>query len=90
MRSYELVEIDRLPDKYKPLGAWGYFWLTILYSIPVIGWIFLIAFACSDGNINRRSHARSYFCGFVLVLIAVVAVVALYAFGIDALSYLKN
>ena len=89
MKSYELVEIDRLPDKYKPLTAWGYFWLTVLYSLPVIGLIFLIAFSFSDGNINRRSHARSYFSVFILLLIFAVAALVLAAFGIFTLPFLS-
>ena len=90
MKSYELVEIDRLPDKYKPLTAWGYFWLSVLYTIPVIGLIFLIAFSISDANVNRRSHARSYFCIFGLIAVVVIAVAVLSLFGIDVLSFLKK
>ena len=57
------------PSKYAPLGAWSYFGLTILYAIPVIGWIFLIIFTFSGGNINRRSFTRSYWCWLILLLI---------------------
>ena len=56
-------------SKYEPLGAWSYFGLTILYAIPVIGWIFLIIFTFSGGNINRRSFTRSYWCWLILLLI---------------------
>lgn len=72
MRKYEKEEISALPDKYRPLGAWEYFGYTVLFSLPIVGLIFLIVFACSDGNINRRSFARSYFCGFVVCSILVI------------------
>lgn len=55
--------------RYEPLTAWEYFWLEFLYAIPFIGFIFLIVFSISGANINRRSHARSHFCGLILVLI---------------------
>lgn len=77
MNSYEKQEIANLPDKYKPIGAWGYFGLTILFNIPIIGFICLLIFAFSGSNINRRSFARSYFCGLIIVLIAIVAIIVL-------------
>ena len=75
MKDYEKQEIETLPSKYRPIGAWGYFGLTILFSLPVIGWLCLIIFACSGSNVNRRSFARSYFCGFILVAILIVVLI---------------
>lgn len=72
MNRREKDEIDRLPEKYRPIGAWGYFGYTILFSLPIIGQICLLIFALSGSNINRRSFARMYFCGFFLALIIVV------------------
>ena len=71
MKDYEKQEIETLPSKYRPIGAWGYFGLTILFSIPLIGTLCLIIFACSGSNVNRRSFARSYFCGIILVAILI-------------------
>ena len=65
MNRYEKDEIRSLPPKYRPMGAWEYFGYSILYAIPLIG------FACSGSNIARRSHARSYFCGLLIVLILI-------------------
>lgn len=61
-----------LDPRYKPLTAWNYFWLQILFNIPVIGFIFLIIFAISPANYNRRSFARSYFCVYILVAIIIL------------------
>lgn len=77
MNEQEKREIQYLPPKYRPLGAWAYFGYTLLFCIPLIGFICLIVFACSGSNVNRRSFARSYFCGFLIALIIVVAVVVL-------------
>ena len=68
---------DMLPPQYKPLSPWAYFGLNILYSIPLIGFIFLIVFTFSDGNINRRNHARSYWCSLLLSIILLVIIVIL-------------
>ena len=54
---------------YKPLGAWAYFGYSLLYSIPIIGLIFMIIHATSNANINRRNHARSF---IILLLIGIV------------------
>lgn len=69
------------PEQFRPLGAWEYFGYSILYSIPLIGFIMLIIFSFNDSNINRRNFSRSFFCG-LLVFIAVMA--ALVATGFFA------
>ncbi len=60
-------------EQFRPLSPWAYFGYTILFAIPVIGWIFLIVFTFSDRNINRRSFARSYWC-IALVTVALFAI----------------
>ena len=63
-----------VPPEFRPLGAFAYFGLSILFSIPVIGLIFLIVFSFSDANINRRNFARSYFISllFGVILFAIL------------------
>ena len=69
-------ELQHLPEAYRPLSPWSYFGLGILYSLPLVGWIFLIVHAIVRTNLNRRNYARSYFCVYVLaiILIALLAV----------------
>lgn len=62
-----------LPPEFEPLSPWAYFGLSILYSIPVVGLIFLIVFSLSDKNINRRNFTRSYFC-LLIVFLVIMAV----------------
>lgn len=73
----EFTEND-LPEQYRPLGAWAYFGLQILFSIPIVGLVFLIVFSFSRGNLNRRSFARSYWCA-ALVGVAVVVLLLIFA-----------
>lgn len=68
-----------LPKEFEPLSPWAYFGLTVLYSIPIVGLIFLIVFSLSDKNINRRNFSRSY---FIVLLIAIVIFAVLVAFGL--------
>ena len=64
-----------LPKAYRPLSAWNYFGLSVLYAIPVIGWIFLLAHAIDGKNRHGRTFARSWFCG--LLFYAVVGAIAI-------------
>ena len=67
MKYEEQNELKTIPYKFRPVTAWGFFWLNILYAIPVIGFIMLIIFSFSNENLSRRNHARSYFCIYVIV-----------------------
>lgn len=61
-----------IPMAYKPISPWGYIGYSLLYAIPVIGFIFLLVFTFSKKNLNRRNYARSYWCGLLIVLILVL------------------
>ena len=56
----------KLPSEYRPLSMWEYFGYNVLYSIPLIGWIFMIVFAFDSSNINRRNYTRSFFVVFII------------------------
>lgn len=60
---------NNLPSKYRPLSPWNYFGLQILFSVPIVGFVFLIIFSFNGSNINRRNFARSYFCVYVIIFI---------------------
>lgn len=60
---------QQIPPEYRPLSPWAYFGYTLLFSIPVVGFVFLIVFSCSRANLNRRNFARSYWCMLLLVAI---------------------
>lgn len=69
------------PEQYKPLGPWAYFGYTLLFNLPIAGFILLIIFSVKDDNINRRNFARSYWCVYV---IAIIIAVLLMVTGIGA------
>lgn len=70
------------PAEFRPLGAWSYVGLTILYAIPVIGWVFLLVFTFHRGNINRRSFTRSYWCVLLILLLLGAGI-----FGVIRVNY---
>ena len=70
----------RGPERYRPLSPWAYFGYTLLFNIPLIGFICLIVYSISSYNINRRSFARSYWCMLVVVLLIVVLCLAVYMY----------
>ena len=74
MKSWEKEEIVTLPEKYVPLGAWMMLLYSVVFSIPLFGWIYLVYCACSVRSVPRRSFAR-YWILLYLVVIVVAAVV---------------
>jgi 4-amino-4-deoxy-L-arabinose transferase-like glycosyltransferase len=75
-----------IPEQYKPLSPWAYFGLQLLYAVPFVGFIFLIIFSISKGNINRRNFTRSYWCVYILLAVLVLFAVIIYAITGAAIS----
>ena len=74
-----------MEEKYRPLKPISYFGYNILFSLPVIGFVFLVIFSFNDKNINRRNFARSYFCGYAIVLaiVLILFLLNLFIFGLS-------
>ncbi len=74
-------------SQLEPLSPWAYFGLSILFALPVIGFIFLIVFSVSNDNINRRNYARSFWCALIiaLALSLVLFIIALVTGGLSTL-----
>ena len=68
---------------FKPISSWGYVGYSLLWSIPVIGWIFWLCAAIGAKNRNVRNYARSYICA-VLIMLAISAVAVAVAVILDA------
>ncbi len=77
MTEEEKKEIEKLPEKYRPLGAWGYLGYTILFSIPLLGQICVILFALDGSNVARRSYARSFLL-IPLIWAVILLVISMY------------
>lgn len=68
-------------DSY--ISPWGYVGYSILWAIPVLGWLIWL-FNCFSRKTNKRNYARSIFCTFILSVIVSVVLGAV----IFVLSYL--
>ncbi len=79
-----------LPKSYRPISGWGYFWRSVFYAIPVIGWLFVLINALGAKNRNGRNFARSYFCALLVLIIAAVVVFLLDLAGLGAYQGLKD
>ncbi len=64
---------------YTPISAWGYIGYSLLFSIPLIGFILMIVYACGGTkNINLRNLSRAYLigaCFAVIIYIVMFAVI---------------
>lgn len=76
LQNMELVrEKTSYPDEYKPIGMWGYFGYHLLFSIPLIGFIFILVFSFGGTqNKNLKNLARSYFCILILTIVLVLVI----------------
>ena len=72
-------EPETVSEEYRPITMWGYFGYELLFSIPVIGFIFLIVYSLGGTrNINLKNFARSYFCFSIIVIIFIAIMFLLY------------
>ena len=69
-------------EQYRPLSPWAYFWYSVLFLIPVIGFIALLVFTFSSTNINRRNFARAYWCALLIAIIIALIIAGLSAAGL--------
>ena len=76
---------------YAMVGTFKFIGLMILFSIPLIGWIFCIVMAFSAANRNIRNYARA---GLILALvgiaIALVGYFVLYSMVMDVVNSIIN
>ena len=61
-----------IPESYTPISMWGYFGYTILFAIPIVGFICCICFAIFAHNQNLKNFARSQFCWLIICILAVI------------------
>ena len=77
-----------IPYEYTPISAWGYFGYSLLFNIPIVGFILLIVFSFSSDNINRKNFARSYFCAMLVFgLLFLIFALLLPLLGITVIDF---
>ena len=79
-----MKEVERnIPEQYEPISMWGYLGYSILFALPIVGFIALICYAIGAKNLNVKNFARSYFCTLIVFVIVIGIVVA--TVGLDSL-----
>lgn len=61
--------IDQCPKEYKPLGTSAYFWLSVLYSIPLLGFIFVLILSAVPRNRNLKNFTRAILVFYLIAII---------------------
>ena len=61
--------IDQCPKEYKPLGTSTYFWLSVLYSIPLLGFIFVLILSAVPRNRNLKNFTRAILVFYLIAII---------------------
>lgn len=61
-----------IPEENKPISPWIIALLTMLYAIPLVGFISCIVFSFNS-NINIRNHARSLWCAAIISILLLLA-----------------
>ena len=61
-----------IPQEYQPISMWGYFGYSLLFAIPLVGFILICVFSFGGAkNINLRNYARSFFCWIIIAAILI-------------------
>lgn len=84
---YPQITEEQLPEKLRPLSPWAYIGYAFLMGIPVIGFIVMLYFSFSDGNVNRRNYARSILYGMIAaVIVALIFIMFAAILGVNLSS----
>ncbi len=78
--------------RYSVMGTGSFMGSMLLFSIPVIGFIFMVVWACGGcTNQNKRNFARAYLI-WLLIGVAVTAAIALIfmSFGTNLWDVLRS
>ena len=57
----------------KEISTGGYFWLMLLFAVPVVGFIAMLIFAGAVKNKNLRNFARAHVVWVIVALITAIA-----------------
>ena len=76
------MDPKELPEEYQPVSAWGFVGLFLLSTIPCIGLICTIVFAC--GGVRKKNIVN--FARAQLIMMAISFVITLIVGVLIALS----
>ena len=82
MREYEKSVIETLPRKYRPIGTLSYLLYSILFAIPVVGFVFSIILSVRRiVNVNIKYYARLWLIiNSIAIVFTALAILAIMLF----------
>ncbi len=68
---------NNISEEFRPISPWGYIGYQILFSIPIIGLIFILIYSFGDSNknINLKNFAKSYL--YIIIIAAIFALISI-------------
>ena len=72
MEQYGLNTSNDIPREFRPMSPWAMVGYSLLFYIPIIGFILLLVYSFDDSYIARRNFARSHFCALLLMIPLIV------------------
>ncbi len=67
---------------YAVLGSWSFFGTMLLLSVPVVGFVFAIVWACGGAhNLNRRNYARAILLFYIIAI--VLSLLSFFVLGVN-------
>jgi hypothetical protein len=85
--SYAAYAPDAPPpraSKYAVMSTGSYIGHTLLFAIPVVGWLACIVMAFAAKNLNKRNYARSVLIFLIIGAILAVALYFVFSWAWDA------
>lgn len=82
----EQINEQNIPEEYKPISAWGFVGWTLLFNLPLAGWIIVIVMACGvSPKKNVTNFARSFLLMWLLItIISIIVSLLVFALGLGA------
>lgn len=82
--GYQQFNENMLPPEYRPVSIGQFFGYSLLYSIPLIGFIMLLVTAFGSGNkISLKNYAKSMLIWYVIG-IALSVIICVIGFALAA------
>ena len=84
-QNYNMYQPNDYMQQNQPISVLGYLGYQLLFSIPCIGFIFIIVFAIGGKSINVKNFARSYLCFMLIAIVLVFLIVTVFGAGLLAM-----
>lgn len=73
------------------VGTAYYFFMQLLFSIPIIGFFACIISACSGNNKSKKNFSRAYLIWLIIgIVLSIVSVIALISIGKSLVEYINS